>query len=741
MRRHILILCLLGNPYELVNGGHQRTIRELIEHFKCHESLTFTIITSSTKVSGIYFQKLYSNIDYYEIEIPMLWVEEQDNLYTNREYLQNQINQICSKFKTAISLLHTTYWISGMLGVTISKKYQIPQIHSPISSSYEKARNGFTPRSRYQREAENITLKNASLILSITKTEYTILCQEYKVNPSKILIIGRTVETCFLHPAHTASGNLDILTRTDWLNDKSKLHEYNDWWMQNAFCYIGRIVDYKGIKEIIQAWDMLYQKYQEKMPPLWIIGGNCINIASYRPNIIELVPNLPLYEANQKICWWGYVTSEGISNILLKCNVLIMHSGFEPGGRVVLEALAMGKPIIATPFGFSNDYIDDWYNGFQVTYRDVQHLASYMELFIKNPYLSNMLGINSKYVYQNLEQTWNYFSNMEEIYSAYSNNSFSKAYITTSILENDRKELLVDAFPYCDIKNSLVDISKEFLVCQTSLANMTTPYSYIWETDNLIIKQYFNRLNIEQLWNPCVQQKVICLSDLYEAAIYSTKFHTILPIYQKSDIYFSYSMPKARKLTSAECMRHMREVLDQFQAETASTLLSFGPFSNLNFETINKNIQSQHKYYTIHLMLSELFHVVEAYINLFESKERNDIFTILSLLSELSIQHKYALNYGKSLLEHIILWNSKLYLLPSSEIFWGETGFDAAQTYIEYYGESGIFKILLSNSLDSTIVLWICCLLTERYIRAKILMKKTDLNISVILTIIREWLS
>lgn len=200
-------------------------------------------------------------------------------------------------------------------------------------------------------------------------------------------------------------------------------------------------------------------------------------------------------------------------------------------------------------------------------------------------------------------------------------------------------------------------------------------------------------------------------------------------------------MPKARKLTSAECMRHMREVLDQFQAETASTLLSFGPFSNLNFETINKNIQSQHKYYTIHLMLSELFHVVEAYINLFESKERNDIFTILSLLSELSIQHKYALNYGKSLLEHIILWNSKLYLLPSSEIFWGETGFDAAQTYIEYYGESGIFKILLSNSLDSTIVLWICCLLTERYIRAKILMKKTDLNISVILTIIREWLS
>ena len=142
------------------------------------------------------------------------------------------------------------------------------------------------------------------------------------------------------------------------------------------------------------------------MAPLWIIGGNCSDIATYRDDVIKLVPDLPTYEKNHKVYWWGYASSEGISNILLKCNVLIMHSGFEPGGRVILEALAMGKPIISTPFGFAKDYVQDWYNGFQVAYQDIFHLVQYMDFFIKNEYLSNTLGTNALHMYQDIENTW-----------------------------------------------------------------------------------------------------------------------------------------------------------------------------------------------------------------------------------------------------------------------------------------------------------------------------------------------
>ena len=70
MKPHILLLCFLGNPYELIQGGHQRTIYEIIEYFKYRMELMFTIIT--TNINDFIHQQLSENIDYFEIGIPEL---------------------------------------------------------------------------------------------------------------------------------------------------------------------------------------------------------------------------------------------------------------------------------------------------------------------------------------------------------------------------------------------------------------------------------------------------------------------------------------------------------------------------------------------------------------------------------------------------------------------------------------------------------------------------------------------
>lgn len=49
------------------------------------------------------------------------------------------------------------------------------------------------------------------------------------------------------------------------------------------------------------------------------------------------------------------------------------------------------------------------------------------------------------------------------------------------------------------------------------------------------------------------------------------------------------------------------------------------------------------------------------------------------------------MNYGKSLLNHIVEYNMQTFLLPSCDIYFGETGIDEAYTYMEYYKD--VFKI------------------------------------------------
>ena len=134
MKRHILLLCILGNPFELVRGGHQRTILEIINYFKDNPDLEITVITSKCISGHIVISKLYTNITLYEIPIKEEWAQNQDLLYHNKARIYNQIKDIYKKLNMPVSLLHSTYWFSGLLGSILCNEFNLPQIHSVISS-------------------------------------------------------------------------------------------------------------------------------------------------------------------------------------------------------------------------------------------------------------------------------------------------------------------------------------------------------------------------------------------------------------------------------------------------------------------------------------------------------------------------------------------------------------------------------------------------------------------------------
>jgi hypothetical protein len=187
------------------------------------------------------------------------------------------------------------------------------------------------------------------------------------------------------------------------------------WWNTGAFVYVGRMGDNKGVEHILTAWCTLKQRLPDRCPDLWIIGGEPFEIETVRRKSLELT-ELAIHEASGRVRWWGYLNEEGISAILLKACVLVMHSSYEPGGRVILEAMAQGVPVIATHHGFALDLVGDWETGFIVPYGDIEMLYRRMEHFARMPLLGISLGKAARATAHNALNDWDFFKAHEDVY-------------------------------------------------------------------------------------------------------------------------------------------------------------------------------------------------------------------------------------------------------------------------------------------------------------------------------------
>lgn len=333
----------------------------------------------------------------------------EENLTKLQEIIEN-----CGGRPLAI---HSVYWNSGRLGMALSKKYGIPLVHSVISNSRGRVARGAKEPMLERAGYEQKIYKYAKWILCVSEDEKNDLIRYYQIAPEKLIVAGQYIHSCFITPARDHNGfprlNSTISSQAQQLiaeryNQIFCKNSTDSFWAHKAFTYFGRIAQDKGVDHILRAWHQLNQKYQSLCPPLWLIGGSLPEIEAMRKDVKAEISELDALEHSGKLVWWGCLDPSGASTLLLKTLVLVTNSLYEPGGRVVTEAMSEGIPVIASPNGFARDLICDWENGFLVEHGDEKALRDRMEHFLRQPFLSNTLGRRARETAERVIQNWDF---------------------------------------------------------------------------------------------------------------------------------------------------------------------------------------------------------------------------------------------------------------------------------------------------------------------------------------------
>jgi glycosyltransferase involved in cell wall biosynthesis len=154
--------------------------------------------------------------------------------------------------------------------------------------------------------------------------------------------------------------------------------------------YAGVLSFRKGVHILVQAFTQLAPRYLDAT--LLIIGEG-----QYREEIVRLIQ---VSGVEERIRLMPFVSQRELKRYIDSCAMVVLPSFSEGLGRILLEAMTCGRPVIVSAIDVVKELITDRWNGLLVKPGDAQALAEQIETLLKEPELAEKLVANGKQLVQ-----------------------------------------------------------------------------------------------------------------------------------------------------------------------------------------------------------------------------------------------------------------------------------------------------------------------------------------------------
>lgn len=152
--------------------------------------------------------------------------------------------------------------------------------------------------------------------------------------------------------------------------------------------FTARMVKEKGVVTLVQAAELLRKDYEGKVE-FWLCGGLSGNPKALSENELRLMCD------GKYIKWLGYRTD--VRELLMKSHIVAFPSYYREGvPKSLIEASAIGRPIVTTDSVGCRDVVEDGVNGFLIPVKDAATLADRLRILLNDRELRMSMGRKSR---------------------------------------------------------------------------------------------------------------------------------------------------------------------------------------------------------------------------------------------------------------------------------------------------------------------------------------------------------
>lgn len=249
------------------------------------------------------------------------------------EFTKN-LNNFMEKENLSYGFISSHYYLSGLIGLELKKKLQIPLLvtfHTLALMKNLVAKSEDERETVLRIESELILTKKSDKIIATSESDLEYIHTLYNCPFKKISLLSPGV-------------NLKLFRPIDKALAKKKIGADID---HKLILFVGRIERLKGIDVLLYAIKILIQKNPQLLFCLWIVGGSADRKLwtreSHRLEEIRKLLKLTSY-----VKFVGRKRMEDLPFYYNSAEIVLMPSQYESFGIAALEAMACGIPVIIT---------------------------------------------------------------------------------------------------------------------------------------------------------------------------------------------------------------------------------------------------------------------------------------------------------------------------------------------------------------------------------------------------------
>ncbi|WP_293340687.1 glycosyltransferase family 4 protein [Microcoleus sp. CAWBG58] len=252
-----------------------------------------------------------------------------------------------------------TQTIQRRIVLNLVKKHQIEVVHepTPVSAKFPSLMFGFSvpvvigPLNTDVKFPPAFSSRQSPLVDMVVGFAYQFVNLFNRLLPGKIkaeTVLVANDRTAKALPSGVGGKIIQLVENgvdlSVWLSDSTPSKQPKQ---QVHFVSLGRLVDWKGVDLLLEAFAAVVGQTDAVLE---IIGDGKIRG--------ELEAQTARLAIEDRVIFSGWLSQEQCAQRMQQADAMVMPSLREPGGAVVMEAMAVGLPVIATNWGGPVDYLD-----------------------------------------------------------------------------------------------------------------------------------------------------------------------------------------------------------------------------------------------------------------------------------------------------------------------------------------------------------------------------------------------